>query len=54
LRPYYSPGDESAAVIGVDAIPPAWKWHREAMQWLKIAQRVSVIVPQSPAVAEAM
>lgn len=35
LPDYYGIGDIAEAVTCVDAIGPAWKKHREAIQWLK-------------------
>lgn len=38
LGDFYSPGDESEAILCLEEIGPAWKKHPEAIEWLKSLQ----------------
>lgn len=35
LGDFYSPGDESEAILSLEEIGPAWQKHPEAIEWLK-------------------
>jgi len=38
LEDFYSPGDESEAILCLEEIGPAWQKHPEAIEWLKSLQ----------------
>jgi len=38
LDDFYSPGDESEAILCLEEVGPAWQKHPEAIQWLKSLQ----------------
>jgi tetratricopeptide (TPR) repeat protein len=38
LGDFYSPGDESEAILCLEEIGPAWQKHPEAIEWLKSLQ----------------